>query len=292
MKRTAKTDVTNAQDDLEILFQEMFGKKLNSIQETTIGRLEENNRQFEDCCKKLQISITGIKKKVGGLEDYNHQQEQTTEDLVKQLSTISNKLTEAKTDLLNAATDNLNHINDANMRSKEEMIALIASLTGSLIRIDNLELEQEKLVKSLCVIECVLEEIKLNLDSLGERIKVDSEKSLEGMQLSVSDAKDEIIVNLTQFSRELEEVSIVGFDALRNELSVGLEANQKLVEDGKNQTNALIEDHHRLLVQRNHEQYFEVDKWLKQFANYGKVLIGVNAISLIAIFALIYIHLY
>lgn len=302
MKRTAKTNATNAQDDLEILFQEMFGRKLNSIQETTIGKLEENNQQFEDWCKKLNKNIGDVKESVDDflddfdkqnrfLDDFDKQNRNTTNLVDRKLNIIGEKLSDTKVEL-ESMIGSLNDLNEVSLHSKEEMVRLIVSLSEPMAKIDHLELEQKRLAKSLGVIECVLEEIKLNLNSLGERIKVDNEKSLKGMQLSVSDAKDEIIVNLTQFSRELEEMSIIGFDALRNELSVGLEANQKLVEDGKNQTSALIEGHYRSFAQRNHEQYFEVDKQLKQFANYGKVLIGVNAISLIAIFALIYFHLY
>lgn len=292
MKRTAKTDVTNAQDDLEILFQEMFSRKLNSIQETTIGKLEENNQQFEDWCKKLHKNIRGVEERVDdSLADLEKQNKNTANLVDGKLDIIGKKLSDTKAEL-ESMVGSLNDLNEVSLHSKEEMVKLIVSLSEPMAKIDHLELEQKRLAKSLCVIECVLEEIKLNLNSLGERIKVDNEKNLKGMQLSVSNAKDEIVVNLTQFSRKLEEMSSVGFDALRNELSAGLELSQGLMEDGKNQTSALIEGHYRSLVQRNHEQYSETDKQLKQFANYGKVLIGVNAISLIAIFALIYFHLY
>lgn len=291
MKTTTQTDVSNVQDDLEVLFQEMFGRRLDGIQENTLNKLEEINMQHGDFGNKLRKNFGNLEGKIDELVDDFGQYKKATEDLDGRLNIVSKKLTETKTELLNVIADNLKHLNDENIRSKEEMIALIASLSEPMARIDNLELEQEKLAKSLSVIEGGFDEIKQSLNALGVQIQTNGEQNLIRAQVLIENAKDGIVKDIARFGKELEQSSNIGFDALQNRLTAGFELSQKLADDCKNQTGALVESYQQSLMQQNHEKALKIDKQLNRFANYGKVLLAINVISLVIVFVLMYFSL-
>lgn len=292
MKKTAKINASNAQDDLEILFQEMFGRRLDGIQDHTLNKLEEINMQCRNDGKKLHNNLEDLEDKIDELEgNLGGQQKKAAENLDGRLKIVSDKLTETKTELLNAIADNLKYLNDENIRSKEEMIALIASLSEPMARIDNLELEQEKIAKSLSVIKSGFDEIRQDLNALGVQIQTNGEQSLVRTQTLVEDAEDVIIKGIVRLSKELEQSSNMGFVALQNKLTTGFDLSQKLTEDGNNQTSALMESYHQSLMRQNHEKALKIDKQLNKFANYGKVLLAINVISLVIVFVLMYFSL-
>ncbi len=292
MKKTTRIDVSNAQDDLEVLFQEMFGRRLDNIQDHTLNKLEEINMQYGDFGKKLKKGFEDLEEKIDDLEvNLGGQHKKSAENLDSRLNIVSGKLTETKTELLKVMADNLKHLNDENIRSKEEMIALIASLSEPMARIDNLELEQEKLAKSLSVIEGGFDEIKQSLNALGVQIQTNGEQNLIRAQVLIENAKDGIVKDIARFGKELEQSSNIGFDALQNRLTAGFELSQKLADDCKNQTGALVESYQQSLMQQNHEKALKIDKQLNRFANYGKVLLAINVISLVIVFVLMYFSL-
>ncbi len=292
MKTTTQTDVSNVQDDLEILFQEMFGRRLDGIQDHTLNKLEEINKKYESFDKKLHNGFGDLEEKIDDLEvNLGGQHKKSTENLDSRLKIVSGKLTETKTELLKVMADNLKHLNDENIRSKEEMIALIASLSEPMARIDNLELEQKKLAKSLFVIKNGFDEIKQGLNALAVQVQTNGEQDLIRTQALVENAKDGIVKDIAQFGKELEQSSNIGFDALQNRLTAGFELSQKLADDCKNQTGALMESYQQSLMQQNHEKTLKIDKQLNQFANYSKVLLVFNVISLIVVLVLMYFSL-
>lgn len=292
MKKTTQIDVSNVQDDLEVLFQEMFGRRLDNIRYHTLNKLEEINMQYGDFGKKLKKGFEDLEEKIDDLEvNLGGQHKKSAENLDSRLNIVSGKLTETKTELLKVMADNLKHLNDENIRSKEEIVALIASLSEPMARIDNLELEQEKLAKSLSVIEGGFDEIKRSLNALGVQIQTNGEQNLIRTQVLIENSKDGIVKDIARFGKELEQSSNIGFDALQNRLTAGFELSQKLADDCKNQTGTLMESYQQSLMQQNHEKALKIDKQLNRFANYGKVLLAINVISLVIVLVLMYFSL-
>lgn len=292
MKDEQKTNKSTAEDDLDDLFQTIFGSKLEKIQDEMLSKIQEIGEKSISLEKKLRSSTADLTEKIEDLEEsFGRRQKRATDDLIGRLNSINGKLPEVKNEILDLVSTESNRLNDANLKSIEQAILLTTSLSELITRVDKLERGQEKLVELLSIIESKFDNIEQKIISLDMKLETSGEANYAKTQVLVTDVKDEVIKNFIQSEKDTKQLIDNGFNILQGKIKTGFEINKQLVEGNKKQTSTLIEDYYQSQLQQNHELVLQVDEQFQKSTIYSKVLLVVNIVSLIVICVLIYLFL-